>query len=438
MIKALRRTIAVVLATVACAASAAAQTDTRVPAGAVFGTTRTTTPGQVLNVTVNLAEAFDQDVVADIGTADRSLFAGSGFYTTVTPQLVFGTSGDRLRFGFNAASDARYYADLHKLYTTAHSAGIGLIAQLTPSASMSLNQAVTYSPALFSGLFAGGATAGLGSVLPSESSYLLESNPSYGYATTANFTQKLSERGSIAFDASFRYNDFTGSNPGYADVRSEDVGSRYQYAVSRGLNLRVGYSFRRGQYIGSLVSTEHNIDVGIGYSRPLSRTRKTTFGFGLGPTLASAPLPSGSSQDVRQQYRVVADLVLTHQMGRTWSVQGAYHRGLGYIEGFQSPVYTAGYATTAGGFLNRRTDVSLSAAYSTGESLTGSSSPFNTYSGNARLRFALGRMLATYVEYVFYDYQFNHSIQLPPGIPPALTRNGVRTGLTLWIPVRSR
>jgi hypothetical protein len=84
-------------------------------------------------------------------------------------------------------------------------------------------------------------------------------------------------------------------------------------------------------------------------------------------------------------------------------------------------------------------DVRFSAAYSAGEpTLNGADAPFNSYTGDARLRMAVSRTLAAFVEYVFYDYQLNQSFLRPPGVPPALTRNGVRVGLTMWIPVRNR
>jgi hypothetical protein len=81
----------------------------------------------------------------------------------------------------------------------------------------------------------------------------------------------------------------------------------------------------------------------------------------------------------------------------------------------------------------------LTASYSSGDpALTTVSSPYTAYSGDARLRIALGKKCATYVEYLLYYYNFTASMPVPTGIPPGLTRNTVRAGLTLWIPVRHR
>jgi hypothetical protein len=119
-------------------------------------------------------------------------------------------------------------------------------------------------------------------------------------------------------------------------------------------------------------------------------------------------------------------------MTRDWSAQGKYDRGLQYIDGLQAPVYTDALTGAVTGFLSRRTDLSLSAASSTGQlQQTGTPGGVRTYTGDARLRFALGRTLSTYVEYLYYYYNFEQGVQLPAGVPAGLTRNGIRVGLTL-------
>jgi uncharacterized protein involved in copper resistance len=75
--------------------------------------------------------------------------------------------------------------------------------------------------------------------------------------------------------------------------------------------------------------------------------------------------------------------------------------------------------------------------------LIGQPSQFTSYTGDARLRYALTRNWAPYVEYLFYYYNFNQSAftqnaVTPAGLPPSLTRNGVRFGVTLWLPMRHR
>ena len=44
-------------------------------------------------------------------------------------------------------------------------------------------------------------------------------------------------------------------------------------------------------------------------------------------------------------------------------------------------------------------------------------------------------MLAVYGEYVAYRYEFTNAAGLPAGLPPKVDRQGVRAGLTLFLPV---
>ncbi len=63
------------------------------------------------------------------------------------------------------------------------------------------------------------------------------------------------------------------------------------------------------------------------------------------------------------------------------------------------------------------------------------SARFDSYSASARLRRALHRTLAVYVEYLFYQYNFDEVADRPFGLPREFSRNGVRVGLSLWLPL---
>jgi hypothetical protein len=421
-----------------CARSAFAQNDARPPSGNTFGGAAKSTQ-QNLNVMLSVAEAYDEDVTEKSGGADLQIFQGRGSYTTLTPQMDFKAGRGRFRLGLTAGSSVRYYGDVHETIVVNHAIGTGFTIQLTPRTALFLNEGVTYSPALFYGLFASTAEPGAGDTVPAAPNYVLNSKRSYVYDSKASLTHNISERAVFVINAGFQYQDYTGHDVGYPDLRTHDVGGHYLYSINRDVKLRLGYTYKDGQYLGAPLTTEHDFDIGVDYSRPLSRTRRTTITLSLGPTVANGAL-SVSSVDVGRQYRLTANAALTHQIGRTWTAQGTYRRGMGYyVEGFAKPVFTEAYAASTSGFLNRRTDVSVTAAYSTGESaLTGAPDQFASYTADTRVRFGLGRMWATYVEYLYYYYKFNSGIPLPPGVPPHLTRNGVRAGLTLWVPMGRR
>ena len=110
-----------------------------------------------------------------------------------------------------------------------------------------------------------------------------------------------------------------------------------------------------------------------------------------------------------------------------------------YLADLPVPVFADGFGAGVDGLISRRVDVSASAGYSNGESALGRDSlQFDTYTGNLRVRYALSRTFAMYGEYLYYYYDFRGSAQLLVGIPPGLERNGVRAGLTLWVPALRR
>ena len=123
-------------------------------------------------------------------------------------------------------------------------------------------------------------------------------------------------------------------------------------------------------------------------------------------------------------------------MGRTWNARAQYRREVGYLEGFAQPVFSDSANVAVGGLITRRLDLFLNANYITGTSAIRQDSPrFDSYSASARLRRALHRSLAVYVEYLFYHYNFDEVADRPFGLPPEFSRNGVRVGLSLWLPL---
>jgi hypothetical protein len=437
MKRTLWRTIVAASVAAFCPAGVLAQTDPRPPSHAVFDQAPSlATSREKLNFTLDLGQAYDQNLLVQSEDTTLSLFQGSGMYTLLAPSVDFASTGDRLKLVANVSSNARYYSEVHETIMTNESAGFGLSARLSQGTTLNFDQGVTHATTLLSGLFTPVAAPVTGDNVGSGSNNSLNTVRSYGYATTASLSQQLSRRASMQFTSNLQYT-LMARGSGYPDLRSRDAGGTFSYSLSRNVSMRAGYKFRLGDYTGSPRSQEHDLDFGLVYNKPLSATRKTSWSFSVGPTMATAPLAGGS--DLRREYRLIADGSMMYEFGRTWRFLGNYHRGLGYIEGFQGPAFTNAYGLSMAGYLSRRLDVTLSASHSTGESaLIGAPSQFTTYTGDARLRYAVSRMFATYVEYVSVYYQFNRQLELPTFFPPGLTRNGLRTGIMLRIPIRER
>jgi len=241
------------------------------------------------------------------------------------------------------------------------------------------------------------------------------------------------------FTGAYRYSNFVGNVPGFFDLNSTEVGAKYTYALDRHVNLRVGYTYRNTQVSRLLRPIEHDLDIGVDYTRPLSRTRRSQIGFSIGPTMVDGAIAPTDPEAATRHYRLIGDAFFERQMSRTWRARASYRRGIAYIEGLSGPVFNDGASVETGGFLNHRMDLTFSASAALGKmAAQKQAATFTTYTGNARLRVGLTSQWAVYLEGVVYEYTFDRALLLAPGLPTHLNRNSIRAGFTLRVPVRSR
>jgi hypothetical protein len=409
------------------------------PYPAVFGGAETSMPtkGPTLDVALQAVQAYDDNLQADVaGSPGASIAQASGYYTVLAPSMASDARTHGVHIAATASSNVRYYGDLQKVLVTGQAAAIGIDAEISRHTNLFVNQAVTYAPAYLHSLFATIGAEAPGTPIEPASDYIIDGGRSFSYSTTAKLTRVLTPRFDLSADVGYRRTDFIASGPGHFDLRGYDAGGAMRYSMSRNLKFRLGYKYHFTEYTSEYHPQENNFEIGFEYSRPWSSLRRTTFAFGVGPGIASGVSANSGPAQNERQYRIAGDFSVNHQVSRTWSLRGGVHRGLGYIENVSKPVLTNAASMEAQGFLNRRTDVSVSAGYTTGElALEGTPPPFSTYTGLARLRFAFARHLAVFGEYLYYYYEFNRDFPLPPGVPPTLTRNGARAGVMLWVPV---
>ena len=207
--------------------------------------------------------------------------------------------------------------------------------------------------------------------------------------------------------------------------------------MSESASLVVGYELEDSTYEGSSAPSTRiqKLNIGVDYRKPLSRSRRSYLRFTTGSTV-SEPVAGISEPAEGRHIRVIGSALLVHQMGRTWNTRAQYRREAGYLEGFAQPVFSDSANVSVGGLITRRLDLSLNANYITGTSaVRRDARRFDSYSASARLRRALHRSLAVYVEYLFYHYNFHEVTDRPFGLPREFSRNGARVGLSLWLPL---
>lgn len=394
-----------------------------------------------LDLTLSAAEAYDDNLAAETGSVTPTGPTVSGFYSMFLADAAYNWHGRRLQFGATGGTAVRYYNDTDATEAS-FTTGVGVTVELARRSSLSANQSVAYSPSYLYGLFPSVVTAAPGDSIPVAPDYAVNNSSSYAYGTSVSLSHGLTRRGTLSGSLEYQRTDFLEELHNRRDISS--TGARVQFAqgVSRNASLRMGYQYRTGNFGYAIAdsgkTTEHSVDVGVDYTRPLSPTRRMTLSFGLGPSFTDAPsLPLlGVGSD--RQYGVRGDVSFSYQLSRTWETRASYERGLQYVPELASAVTTDGISGTVSGLLTARTDFSAGAGYSSGAPAgIRNTQTFDTYTASARVRQAITSTLALYAEYLYYFYDFGVTA-LPLGVPPSMERNGVRLGVTLWLRTTGR
>jgi hypothetical protein len=436
------RVVVVAAMTLGPALDAAAQSGPGRPYRAVFGGA-TTDPSmhQSLDVTLSLAEAYDDNVLGDGsggGFGPTSPLQVTGMYTVMAPTVSYNWTGRHASFNSSVGSNFRYYGKQGEFIGTSHFGAVGFSSRIG-SGQLAATQTVSSSPSYFYGLLP--SLSPVGSAVPvSGTDNAIDEHNALFSDSTVNFNQELSSRSRVSLLGSYRAATFPDQSA-TQDLRSYGIGGRYGYDLTKNATLHFGYVYRGGQYSEALAEAPtvvHDIDAGVDYHRPLSLTRRTRVDFSVGSTIVSSP--ESQSSDTTRQFRVVGTAALSHDMGRTWRARLSYNRGAGFAGGFNQPVFADAAIASLEGFFSRRLDFHTQGGFSYGS--VGRSSiaqnGFRTYTATARLRAALNPVLAVFGEYFYYKYELGADVATVTGVPLNLDRNSVRLGLTVWLPLVRR
>ena len=401
-----------------------------------------------LDFSLSLVAANDSDTPAElrgIGPTDTVL---SGYSTMFMSNAEYHWDGSRVQVGATGASVLRRYNQLQGVRSVSASGGLGLSARLGGRTTLLANQSVAYSPSYLYGLFPSEAVMNPGDAVPVAPDYAISDSESYSYGTTLTLTRGLTRRSRLSATGGFQYTDYPHETGTRRDLNSQGVHVEFTNNLARNTALRVGYGFRTGKFgygVGAIATdpgvtaSEHGIDVGVEYSRPLSATRRMMFSSSFGSSSVTAPMSSSAETGANRLVRLSGDVAAAWQFTRSWQTRGTFRRGLEYIAQLSEPVYIDGFGAELGGLITPRIDVLASARSSSGASaLNRDSLTFDTHGADLRVQYAVTRSLAVFAQYLYYFYDFTGNALLPSGIPSSLERNGVRAGLTLWVPAVRR
>jgi len=425
-------------------------TDLPVPQGAaVFGGAEGRgLPGRSgrLDLLVQVFGGYDDDVLAERSggapSQQRPSSSAAGLATGVgaaisysRPGLLFNRPERKGEFKAFVDSSVRYYPGLDNLFGQYHRFGLQLSAPISRRVTLFVSPRADYSPRYGFELLSGslpvdpeGGPPAFASERPAApaTDYSVVANNSLRYGAVGGAEIEVGTRSTFTLDGSYtkRRSDLAAY-----DMEVRNVGVSFDHRFSSNAALELGYSHVDGDHGSGLATRAHNIDVGLNYRRPLSQTRRTFVSFTTGSTVAESELGG-------QRVQAIGSASLTHYMKRTWTAVAEYRRRVHYVDGFDRPLFGDAVTTGFNGLLSRRMELVVRASYTSGTvGLRASAPRFDSYAASARLRRALSRRLAGYVEGLFYHYAFDDLAPRPPGLPQTFDRAALRCGVSLWVPL---
>lgn len=392
-----------------------------------------------LDLTASMVQGYDSDVPQSLqGTIDPSGMQSGGFTTSLNTSIAYMWAGTGAQVGLNAASNIRHYADLGGAKSLGHSAGVGVSANLPSRFALTVNQAVAYSPTYMYGIFPGSETTEPGEDYSTSPDYAVGDLDSYSYTTDFGLARRVTPRTGISLSGQFQYVDRLAESDVMRDEESYRLEVHLSRRLSRNTELTIGPRYWASSfgYAVSGKTTEIGVDFAFNHSQPISPTREIKYRLRLSPIRMDIPnAPSLEFAELKEQYRLVVEFGVEYPLARSWQLNGNYRQGMEYVPDLPQPVFANGVSVSASGFVSRRVDLAFSGGYSNGASLINREQLlFDTYVADVTTRIGLSRTVATYVEGLYYFYDFRNAQQLPPGLPKGLERIGVRAGLTLWVP----
>jgi hypothetical protein len=273
----------------------------------------------------------------------------------------------------------------------------------------------------------------LGIVTPPDQATGVTRDEYTSQVTALTYTRDITRRTSAELHGRYSLSNSVGVDARGSDYSTAEAGGRLRFGLTRDLGLRLGYTYTDAQLarVGSHPYQNHNIDVGVDYSRALSFSRRTTLAFSTG---------SAVTKDTNNSYvNLTGSARLNREFRRTWNASLAYSRGLNFSEVLAQPVFSDSLIAGVGGFVNRRVQFAANGGFSVGDvGLNSAKSRYSTYNANASLTTAITRHIGVVVDYLYYRYGFDDTRVLPLGYPSDLNRHDIRAYATLWAPVLYR
>jgi hypothetical protein len=400
-------------------------------------------PGQPgLFLTLGTYGAYDDNVLAtQPGGSVRSARAG-GFYTGASGDLDYTRIREKFTLHAGGSGELRYY-ELFDDTTTSLAAHAATAFRLGRRNSISATQTVSrtelYRMAGLPGLEAAGSTP------VADAEFNINPRTRLASLSFVSYSHELTGTSRLTADYTYRSAqtsalpiDVIGDTAGELDLQVHAGGASYERQMGRHSRLNLGYHRESAVYEAEDGSQRNvlinNLNIGGGYVRPLSFSRRTTISLSAGTGMISREAIAGAPPV--DYFRVTGTAAVEHEFGRTWTIVGNYTRGTQFIEGFADPFFLDAGRILVSGLLRPRVEFVASVGYTDGRlSLSAQENPYSSLIGTVRVGYSLSTRLELAGEYAYRQYQFSNTVGLPVTVPQDVGRNSVIIRLGYWLPI---
>jgi hypothetical protein len=378
--------------------------------------------GQSLTAQATLSGGYDDNILAQASNrSSPQQQSREGSFGQLSGGLNYTLNAARASVSAAAGTSQRYYPSLENRYFETYNASIGGSVVALTKPNVTLHQSVAYQPVTFLSAFPDALDPVPGASSVPEPDFVPLAHQYIVYAGGADLQHQVTRR--TTFDLSY---DYRATDRQSSDFWRQSGSTSYLVNLTRGLGLRIGYHYAQAHY-RDRVTEIHRPDLGLDFNRALSLTRRTSLTFAAGT--------EASVYNDTTRWRVNANATVAHEIGRSWSAVGAYHRGTYFVDTLSEPVYGDTASFTLGGLVTRRIQVQAVLAGTMGNVGYGTQRQFDSYRGTLGLSTALNRFMNVGVNYAYYRYIFDPLVELESGMARDFNRQSISGQVTIWAPI---
>jgi hypothetical protein len=406
--------------------------------GGLFAATKADTAGRdKLNLQVELSQALQSELPPEFSSlVPRNDVRTGGHSSIVAASADYSRERRSVRLFGNGSTYFQYAQQLERIVAGSQSAQVGASVGLPKQGSLRISQAVAYSPSYLYQLFPASPLAP-GDAIPVNPEYRIDTTDSYSYntGTALTFGRQLGTR--VTATAEYRRTDFQDESAADRNLTAYASGATVSHPLSRRLALSGGYGYSAGNFASRGFTRTHRANIGVQYSPPLSATRRAMFRLEVSPSVVDTDVQTSTAPATnpgdRRQYPVQGEASFDYPFHLKWRALASYRHSVDHLPGLVEPVLAKGTKVTLIGLVARRVDVSALGGYATAVSATSRlGQNLTTYTGEARIRYALSRSFALYSEYLYYYLDLAEGALLAPGLTGRHEQHGVRVGFMFF------